>query len=80
MNPMDMFRKKFEDYRRITDAEGSQKAHDVLMEGYAERQKKSLGPYIENNSLFEGFSKAIPIYAQLGMVMEAVNISENGML
>jgi hypothetical protein len=55
------------------------KAHDYLMQGYAERQKKSLGPYIENNSLFEGFSRAIPVYAQLGMVMEAVDISDNGM-
>jgi hypothetical protein len=79
MNAMDMFRKKFEDYRRICDTEGPQKAHDFLMQGYADRQKKSLGPYIENNSLFEGFSKANPIYAQLGMVMEAVDISDSGM-
>ena len=79
MSVMDMFRKKFEDYRNITLSEGPQEAHDFLMKGYAERQKKSLGPYIENNSLYEGFKKAIPVYAQLGMVMEAVDISENGM-
>ncbi len=79
MNPMDMFRKKFEDYRRITDTEGEQQAHAFLMQGYAERQKKSLGPYIENNSLYEGFKKAIPIYAQLGMVMDAVDTSNKDM-
>ena len=79
MDVMDMFRKKFEDYRKIAASEGPQEAHDFLMQGYAERQKKSLGPYIENNSLYEGFKKAIPVYAQLGMVMEAVDISDNGM-
>ena len=79
MNPMDMFRKKFEDYRRIADTEGEQNAHDFLMQGYAERQKKSLGPYIENNTLYEGFKKAIPVYAQLGMVMDAVDTSNKDM-
>lgn len=79
MNPMDIFRKKFEDYRRIADAEGPRAAHDHLMQGYAERQKKNLGPFIDNNTLYEGFKKAIPVYAQLGMVMEAVDISESGM-
>ncbi len=79
MDPMDMFRKKFDDYRQIVISEGPQEAHDFLMKGYAERQKKSLGPYIENNSLYEGFKKAIPVYAQLGMVMDAVDISNNGM-
>jgi hypothetical protein len=79
MSVMEMFRKKFEDYLRIADTEGPQKAHDVLMQGYAERQKKNLGPYIDNFTLFEGFSKAIPVYAQMGMVMEAVDISDSGM-
>jgi len=75
MDPMEMFRKKFEDYCRISKAEGPGKAHDALMEGYAERQKKSLGPYIDHNSLYEGFKKAIPIYETLGMIMDAVDIS-----
>jgi len=43
MNPMKMFRKKFEEYRRITETDGLKKAHNVLMEGYAERQKQNLG-------------------------------------
>ncbi len=79
MSVMNMFRKKFEDYRRIADAEGPQQAHDFLMQGYAQRQRDNLGPYIENATLFAGFKKAIPIYAQLGMVMEAVDISDSGM-
>jgi predicted ArsR family transcriptional regulator len=79
MNPMDMFKKKFDDYKQIVAVEGPQEAHDFLMKGYAERQKKSLGPYIENNSLYEGFKKAIPVYAQLGMVMDAVDISNKDM-
>lgn len=79
MDPMDIFRKKFDDYRQIVIVEGPQEAHDFLMQGYAERQKKSLGPSIEKNSLYEGFKKAIPVYAQLGIVMEAVDVSSNGM-
>lgn len=79
MSVMDMFRKKFEDYKRISASEGPQAAHDFLMQGYAQRQRDNLGPYIENTTLYEGFKKAIPIYAQLGMVMEAVDISDSGM-
>jgi len=79
MNPMEMFKKKFETYKSIMDKDGEQKAWDTLMEGYAERQKKNMGPFIDNSTLAEGFTKAIPAYKMLGMDMAVVDISNNNM-
>jgi hypothetical protein len=77
MDPIEMFKKKFETYRKVTDDSGEQKAWDMLFQGYPERQKEHMGPFIENSSLAEGFSKAIPIYKQIGMEMEVIDISNN---
>jgi predicted ArsR family transcriptional regulator len=74
-----MFKKKFETYKSIMEAEGEQKAWDTLMEGYPERQKNNMGPFIDNNTLAEGFTKAIPAYKMLGMDMAVIDISNNGM-
>jgi len=76
---LEMFRKKFETYRKILDAEGEQKAWDTLFEGYPERQKKNMGPMIENNTLAEGFSKGIPLYKKIGMDMAVIDVSNKGM-
>ena len=38
MNPMEMFKKKFETYKAIMEKDGEKKAWDTLMEGYPERQ------------------------------------------
>lgn len=79
MNPVEMFRKKFETYRKIVDESGEQQAWDTLFQGYPERQRKHMGEFIEHTSMAEGFTKAIPIYRQLGMEMEVVDISNKGM-
>lgn len=79
MDALEMFRKKFETYRKVTDESGEQKAWDVLFEGYPERQRQNMGRLIENATLAEGFSKAIPLYKQIGMEMEVVDISNNKM-
>ena len=78
MDVMDMFRKKFEDYRRIADEHGEERARAALMEGYPERQKKNMGPFFEGCTLFEGFKKAAPVYGSFGMEMHPVDISNNG--
>jgi len=79
MDSMALFRKKFETYKKIMDEEGEQKAWDTLFEGYPERQKQNMGRFIDNNSLAEGFSQAIPLYKQIGMDMEVIDISNDGM-
>jgi len=78
MSVMDMFRKKFEDYRRLVDEGGAEHARAVLMEGYPERQKKNMGPFFEGCTLYEGFKKAAPVYGSFGMEMRPVDVSNNG--
>ncbi len=78
MNPLDMFRKKFELYRKVLDEAGEKKAWDSLFEGYPERQRKNMGAIIEKfNTLAEAFESAVPQYKQLGMEMQVVDISNN---
>ncbi len=79
MNPLELFRKKFGMYKKIRDESGEQKAWDTLFQGYPERQKKNMGPFIENTTLAEGFTKAIPLYKQIGMEMEVIDISNKNM-
>ena len=74
MDPMEMFKKKFETYKKIMDDDGEQKAWDTLMEGYTERQKQNMGSFIDNDTLANGFTKAITFYKQIGMDMDVHDI------
>ena len=77
MNPIEIFRKKFETYRTVLDEAGEQQAWDVLFDGYPERQRKNMSR-IETVSLFDAFSEAIETYKQIGMEMDVYDISNNG--
>ena len=79
MDTMELFKKKFETYKKIMDEESEQKAWDTLFEGYPERQRKNMGALIENSTLAEGFTRAIPMYKQFGMEMEVIDISNKNM-
>ena len=79
MDAMEIFKKKFETYKKIMDEEGEQKAWDTLMEGYPERQKQNMGRFIDNDTLANGFTQAIPFYKQMGMDMAVIDISNDGM-
>jgi predicted ArsR family transcriptional regulator len=76
---VEMLKKKFEQFNKLKEEIGEEKSWEKVFEGYPERQKKNMGQFIENNTLAEGFSKAIPYYKQIGMDMEVVDISNNGM-
>ena len=78
LNP-DVFRQKFERFKKLKEEVGEEKAWEKMFEGYPERQKKLMGPFIENNSLAEGFGRAIPEYREIGMEMKVVDISNKGM-
>jgi predicted ArsR family transcriptional regulator len=73
-----MFRHRFETYRRLTEENGEGYAWEIMLEGYPERQKKHMGAFIEKATLAEGFKKAIPLFRQMGMEMEVVDISNHG--
>ena len=75
----EIFRKKFETFHKLKKELGEKGAWEKMFEGYPERQKQTMGPFIENSTLAQGFSKAIPIYKQIGMEMEIVDISNRGM-
>jgi hypothetical protein len=78
MNPLDMFRKKFEIYRKVYNESGEQKAWDTLFEGYPQRQRDHMGAIIaKHNTLAEAFTSAVPQYQKLGMDMQVIDISNN---
>jgi predicted ArsR family transcriptional regulator len=79
MDTMELFRKKFETYKKIMDEADDQKAWDTLFEGYPERQRKNMGALIDNSTLAEGFTQAVPMYKQFGMEMEVIDISNKNM-
>lgn len=74
---VEMLKKKFEQFKQLKEELGEEKAWEKIFEGYPERQRKNMGQFIENATLAEGFSKAIPFYKQIGMDMEVVDISNN---
>ena len=75
---VEMLKKKFEQFNQLKKELGEEKSWEKIFEGYPERQRKNMGQFIENNTLAEGFSKAIPYYKQIGMDMEVIDISNNG--
>ena len=75
----EIFRQKFEQFKKLKEEMGEEKAWEKMFEGYPERQKKNMGQFIENNTLAEGFREAIPQYKQVGMEMEIVDISNKEM-
>ncbi len=79
MDSIQLFRKKFETYKKIMEESGEDKAWETLFEGYPERQRQNMGRFVENTPLAPGFTQAIPFYKQMGMIMEVIDISNNDM-
>ena len=73
------FRKRFEHFQALAKKMGEEQAIEKIFEGYAERHKKNMGRFIDNDSLVNGFRKAISEFANSGWEMEAVDISNKGM-
>ena len=51
MNPVELFRKKFDTYRKVLDEAGEQQAWDALFEGYPERQRKNMSRILETKTM-----------------------------
>lgn len=75
----ELFRKKFERFNELRKTMSDDEAWEKMLEGYPERQREWFSPYIDNNSLAEGFRKAIPAYRSMGMDMDVVDISNKGL-
>jgi uncharacterized protein YbjT (DUF2867 family) len=71
-------RARFEQFAQLRDQYSKARALELLRERLPERQKTLMGPFIADVSLSEGFRQAIPMFAQLGMAMEVVDLSNQG--
>ena len=71
-------RQRFEHFAKLRAEYGTAKARQMMMDGQAEHQKQLMSPFITGVSLAEGFRRSIPIFEQLGMKMEVVDISNQG--
>jgi predicted ArsR family transcriptional regulator len=71
----EMFRRKFARFGTLVAQMAEESAWEKMLEGYPERQKRHMGALIETGTLAEGFTKAIPLFKQMGMEMEIVDIS-----
>ena len=71
-------RVRFEQFAKLRAEYGTARALEMLREELPERQKKLMGPLSAGVPLAEGFRRAIPIFEQLGMDMEVVDLSNQG--
>ena len=69
---------RFEQFTQLRAKYGTAKAIERLREGLPERQKTLMSPFIAGVSLAEGFRRSLPIFEQLGMDMEVVDLSNQG--
>jgi hypothetical protein len=71
----EMFRQKFARFGKLVTAMAEDRAWEKMLEGYPERQKQHMGAFIEHATLAQGFTRAIPLFKQMGMDMEVFDIS-----
>ncbi|TLU85672.1 MAG: transcriptional regulator [Chlorobium sp.] len=76
---IDAARKKFSRFRELSAEYGVEQAWEAMLKGFPELQKQRMGPLLAKPTLIEGFRQAIPYFNAMGMEMEAVDISNNGM-
>jgi predicted ArsR family transcriptional regulator len=70
-----MFRAKFQQYKALSDQHGTDGAWEAMLTDYPERQKQHMGPFLEAPTLAEGFRRAVPLFARMGMQMEVIDAS-----
>ncbi|NTV26915.1 MAG: L-2-amino-thiazoline-4-carboxylic acid hydrolase [Chlorobiaceae bacterium] len=68
-------RKKFAQFRELSDRYGAEKAWETMLEGFPELQRERMGPLLGMPTLAEGFRAAITYFNAVGMNMEVVDIS-----
>ncbi|KAB7847304.1 L-2-amino-thiazoline-4-carboxylic acid hydrolase [Streptomyces mobaraensis] len=62
-------------YLELEAERGPEEAREVLLDGYPERQAARMGPLITGCSLAEGFGRALPRFAAMGFLEEAIDVS-----
>src|SRR5262249_2730305 len=72
-----MFREKLALYSQLAKEKGEAYARETMLQGYPERQRRRMAPFIDNATLADGFAAAKPHFQQLGMQMEVLDISNH---
>ena len=66
---------RLERYLRLREERGADAAREELLAGYPELQRAKMGPLITGVPLIEGFRKAVPMFAAIGVAEEVVDVS-----
>jgi predicted ArsR family transcriptional regulator len=69
---------KFAAYRELSEQSGPEQAWEKMLEGFPEKQKQRMTPFLAASTLAEGFTQAIPFFKSAGMDMQVVDISNRG--
>ncbi|WP_414564555.1 hypothetical protein [Anabaena sp. CCY 9613] len=75
---MNLFRKRFQKYKKLVEELGEAAAFEKMMEKYPEQQKALMGTFIDDNTLAQGFQQAAPLLGLMGFVMDVVDVSQQG--
>jgi predicted ArsR family transcriptional regulator len=70
-----MQRDRLQSYRALCEEYGHAAAVERLLEGYPERQRQLMGPLITDVPLAEGMTRAMSLFAEIGIVEDVVDIS-----
>jgi predicted ArsR family transcriptional regulator len=70
-----MMRERLRRYVELRDEHGDEKAREILLEGYPERQRARMGPRIEGRPLVEGFREALEVFTKMGFQEESLDAS-----
>lgn len=73
-----LFRSRFIRYQKLAAELGDAAAYEAMLEKYPAQQKALMGTFIDQASLAEGFTKAVPLLGLMGFKTEVVDVSQNG--
>jgi len=73
-----MQRERLERYHRLLASGSQAEAFETLLDGYPERQRRLMSPYIEGRSLADGFGQVREVFAEMGIREEIVDVSTPG--
>ena len=71
-------REKFSTFKALSESLGPDRAWEKSLEGFPEKQKLRMTPFLSLPTLAEGFTRAIPFFNAAGMDMQVVDISNRG--
>ncbi|MGW0804778.1 L-2-amino-thiazoline-4-carboxylic acid hydrolase [Nonomuraea sp. NPDC002799] len=71
-------RDRLVDYLRLRDELGDEKARETLLARYVELQEQRMGPLIRSRSLAGGFGMVVGAFAELGVRIDIVDVSADG--